>query len=267
MYFRQAHSDQIVPIIHANGPAKHEPLWDKAVNTFFSEERQVGKMSKELTLITWSIPEERTLLQNCMDHYGLEDRLIVLPIKKPFDFLDKIRKTKEYLPKIKTKYVMGLDATDVLVCGHDNCDEVLNTFKNKKAKAVFGAEIPQWPDVNTMQGITKPHSGAPFEMNKLITELREVRDTERVYKWLGSPFTHLCSGTWIGETEFMTKFYDECYEILPEGYTEETLFGGDQGFITLIAGRHYPDVILDYKSEMFLNLSQTEEGKDINLVI
>ena len=65
----------------------------------------------------------------------------------------------------------------------------------------------------------------------------------------------------------MTKFYDECYEILPEGYTEETLFGGDQGFITLIAGRHYPDVILDYKSEMFLNLSQTEEGKDINLVI
>ena len=93
MYFRQAHSDQIVPIIHANGPAKHEPLWDKAVNTFFSEERQIGEMSKELTLITWSIPEERTLLQNCMDHYNLENRLIVLPMKKPFDFLDKIRKT------------------------------------------------------------------------------------------------------------------------------------------------------------------------------
>jgi len=267
MYFRQSHSKTIVPIIHANGPSKHEPMWDNAVNTFFSEKPQVGTMSKELTLITWSIPDERTLLQNCMEHYGLEDRLIVIPIKRPFDFLDKIRMTKKFLPKIKTKYVMGLDATDVLVCGHDNCDEVLKTFKGKEAKAVFSAEIPQWPDVDTGQGITQPHGEAPFEMGKLITELKKVRDIEKVYKWLGSPFTHLCSGCWIGETEFMTKFYDDCCDILPEGYTEETLFGGDQGFITLIAGRHYPDVILDYKSEMFLNLSQTKEGTDINLVI
>ena len=154
-----------------------------------------------------------------------------------------------------------------------NCQSIFsdtNSFIGAKPSAEYVALLAYFYSDKWL--IEKPYDLvpeyiAPFEMNKLITELREVRDTERVYKWLGSPFTHLCSGAWIGETEFMTKFYDECYEILPEGYTEETLFGGDQGFITLIAGRHYPDVILDYKSEMFLNLSQTEEGKDINLVI
>lgn len=265
MYFQQLHSNTIAPIIHANGPSKHEDIWDTAINTFFSENPMQGKMPKDLTLITWSIPDETTLLENTMRHYNLEDRLIVLPIKRPFDFLDKIRVTKKYLPSIKTKYVMGLDATDVLICGFDNCIEVLRTFRGKQVKAIFGAEIPQWPNAETMQGITKPHGDAPFEMGGLIDELKETRRKERVYAWLGSKFTHLNSGCWIGETEFMKQLYDECYTIIPEGYTEESLFGGDQGFLTLIAGRHFPNVILDYKSEMFLNLSQTREGIDVKL--
>ena len=266
MYFKQLHSGNICPIIHANGPSKYTDLWKDAVKGFFSEAKTKGELDKDLTVLTWSLPDERTLLENNMEHYGLEDRLLVLPMTRPFDFLDKIRLTKNYLHSIKTKYVMGLDATDVLICGYDNCNEVLQTFKGKNAKAVYGAEIPEWPNLETGQGIAKPIMNAPFEMAGLIDDLMDARRIDEVYAWLGSPFIHLNSGVWIGETEYMKKFYDECSSILPEGYTDEEMFGGDQGFIQVTASKNYPDVIVDYRSEMFLCLSETT-NKDVEVVL
>ena len=64
----------------------------------------------------------------------------------------------------------------------------------------------------------------------------------------------------------MMDFYGECMSKIPDGYYEESLFGGDQGFITLVAGRRYPDVILDRKCELFLQLAFTSE-KEVELVI
>lgn len=266
MYFKQLHSGNIAPIIHANGPSKFTDIWKDAVEMFFSEDKTQGVLPKDLTVLTWSIPDERTLIENNMAHYNLEDRLVVLPMKRPFDFLDKIRMTNKYLPSIKTKYVMGLDATDVLICGFDNCKEVLQTYRGKEVKAIFGAEIPEWPNLQTGQGLSKAKGKAPFEMAGLIEDLKGARRIDEVYSFLGSRFTHLNSGVWIGETEFMKKFYNECNALLPEGYTDEDMFGGDQGFIQVTASKNYPDVILDYKSEMFLCLSETT-NEDVEVVL
>jgi len=257
MYWKQKESGTIPSIIHANGPAKFTDYWDKAVSLFFSEPKVKGEVDDDLTVMTWSIPSERTLLENCFEKYDIEDRLIVIPMSEPFDFLDKIRKMHKYLKGIKTKYCMALDATDVLTFGNDACNEALALFKKKDVKAIFGAEIPQWPNMETGQGITKPHSGAPLEMNSWINELKKVRRIDEVYAWLNSSFTHLNSGCWIGETRYMYDFYEELMQVIPEGRHPEELFGGDQGFIQLVAGRRYPEVILDYKSELFLNLSET----------
>ena len=264
MYYKQILSNSFCPFIHANGPSKFEKSWDKAVKRYFQEEPVKGTMSKDLTVITWSIPTEETLLENCFTHYNIRDRLVVIPMGKPFDFLDKIRKTYKYLSRIKTKYVMGLDATDVMPFGYDACDVALNIFKNKNVKAVFGAEKEQWPNPVTMKGIVRPVMDAPKDMGTWIDELKDARRIEEVYEWLGSPFKHLCSGTWIGEREYMLGFYKECMDLIPEGFHEESLFGGDQGFITLVAARRYPEVILDSKSEMFLQLAFTTE-KEVEL--
>jgi len=266
MYFKQKESGAIASIIHANGPSKFTDQWDKAVSLFFSEKSVQGQVDKNLTVMTWSIPDERTLLENCFGQYNIEDRLVVIPMSRPFDFLDKIRKMAKYLKTVKTKYVMALDATDVMIFGHDACDEALQRFKQKKVKAVFSAEIAEWPNLTTGQGITKPHSGAPLEMNSWISELKKVRRIDKVYDWLGSSFTHICSGCWIGETRYMEEFYAELMDIIPEGYHPEGLFGGDQGFIQLIAGRRYPEVIADSKSEIFLSLSGTTK-KEAELII
>ena len=266
MYFKNRITGNMVPIVHANGPAKHEKRWDEAVETYFKEPQQDGVLNSDLTVVTWSIPEEVTLLENCFKHNKLESKLMVIPMTKPFDFLDKIRKMYKYLGLIKTKYVMALDATDVMILGYDACDEVLNTFKRKNVKCIFGGEIPEWPNLKTGQRVGRAHGEAPFELGAWKTELAKMRKYEEVYEWLGSPFKHLCSGTWIGQREYMIDFYKEVMEIIPAGFQDEGLFGGDQGFITLVAGRRFPYVILDYKSEMFLSLSQTTEKEvEINL--
>ena len=257
MYFKQKESGAVPSIIHANGPSKFTDYWDKAVSLFFSESPVQGQVDKDLTVMTWSIPNERTLLENCFQRYNIEDRLVVIPMTKPFDFLDKIRKMARYLKTVKTKYVMALDATDVMTFGHDACDEALQRFKTKKVKAVFSAEIAEWPNLKTGQGIMDPHSGAPLEMGSWINELKKVRRIDEVYAWLGSSFTHICSGCWIGETRYMEEFYAELMDVIPEGFQPEELFGGDQGFIQLVAGRRFPEVIADSKSEIFLNLSGT----------
>ena len=40
---------------------------------------------------------EETLLENCMQQLNMKDRLIVIPMKQPFNFLDIIRKMEKYL--------------------------------------------------------------------------------------------------------------------------------------------------------------------------
>jgi len=260
MHYKQKLSNYYSPFIHANGPSKFEESWDRTVNRYFEEPPVKGTVPDDLTVVTWSIPTERTLLQNCFRHYGIEDRLVVIPLSEPVDFLDKIRQMNKYLGKIKTKYVMALDATDVMPFGFDACTLALQSFKNKNVKAIFGAELSQWPNPETMKGIAMPTGDAPLEMGSWISDLRKVRELEEVYEWLGSPFKHLCSGTWIGEREYMIDFYNECMSKIPEGHYDEGLFGGDQGFITLVAGRRYPDVLLDSQSQIFLSLAFTDES-------
>tara|TARA_Y100000592_G_C5461066_1_gene314016 strand:+ start:882 stop:1688 length:807 start_codon:yes stop_codon:yes gene_type:complete len=268
MYFKNKLSDNMVSIVHANGPAKHEKYWDDAVTRYFKESPCHGQLSDELTVITWSVPGESTLLENCMQQMGIKDKLIVIPMKKPFDFLDKIRKMEKYLKTIQTKYVMALDATDVMLLGYDACDEALGKFVEKEARCVFGAELNQWPNLKTGQGLADSSGDVPLDLGSWKNELAKVRETEEVYEWLGSPFKHLCSGTWIGEREYMIDFYKDVMELIPEGWWDENLFGGDQGFITLIAGRRFPDVVLDYKSEIFLSLSGTTEKEvELNLEV
>lgn len=268
MYFRNKLSNNMVSIVHANGPAKHEKYWDEAVTHYFKENPCHGQLSEELTVITWSVPGETTLLENCMQQMGIKDRLIVIPMKQPFDFLDKIRKMEKYLKIVQTKYVMALDATDVMLLGYDACDEALGKFVKKTARCVFGAELNQWPNLKTGQGLADSSGDAPLDLGSWKNELAKVRETEEVYEWLGSPFKHLCSGTWIGEREYMIDFYGEVMKLIPEGWWDENLFGGDQGFITLVAGRRFPEVVLDYKSEIFLSLSGTTEKEvELNLEV
>ena len=69
---------------------------------------------EDITVITWSIPEETTMLQKSFEKMGMGKELIVIPITKPFNWLDKITKTNEYLKKVRTKYALILNPDTTL---------------------------------------------------------------------------------------------------------------------------------------------------------
>ena len=104
-------------ICHGNGPAKENEIWKRVVTLWGGEDSfqpNCTPAEEDITVITWSIPEESTMLQESFEKMGMGSELIVIPISKPFNWLDKIKKTKEYLELVETKYIMGLDATDVI---------------------------------------------------------------------------------------------------------------------------------------------------------
>ena len=103
-------------VFHGNGAGKESNLFKKVVD-FDSKENYQEQLPKEedLTILTWSVKGETTMLEECFGRKGIRDSLVVINIKKPFNWLDKIKTIHEYLPYVKTKYVMALDSTDVIV--------------------------------------------------------------------------------------------------------------------------------------------------------
>ena len=66
------------------------------------------------------------------------------------NWLDKIKKTKEYLDLVETTYVMGLDATDVIVSSDFESKptlwyDVRECFLTFNSKLVYNAEKLNWP--------------------------------------------------------------------------------------------------------------------------
>ena len=246
-------------IIHANGPAKESRVWTEVVDRYFTEpeEKQKTTCPNELSILTWSDqPENETILQKNFQRMGLEDKLNVLPLDSQNKWMGKITQTLETLRNLPNQYVMGLDAFDVLILGRGTINETLDRFKAAPCKAMYGAEITSWPASNG-KGL-KNQEGELYEMLKYTENLEKAS-----YGWLNDySFIHLCSGTWIGEKDFLIQLYEYAANLIPEGNEteDEGFFGGDQGFLRVAAAAHFPEIILDYKCENFLNLSAATEN-------
>ena len=103
-------------IYHGNGISKEGELFKKIIDADSKEEyKEQNPKDADLTILTWSVKGETTLLEECFERKGIRDSLIVINIEKPFNWLDKIKTIYEYLPYVKTKYVMALDSTDIIV--------------------------------------------------------------------------------------------------------------------------------------------------------
>jgi len=254
-------------IYHGNGPSKETELWKETVKLHEKEKGwdERKPIIEGITVITWSIPEERTILQECFAKMGIEEELVVIPITKPFNWLDKITKTKEYLEKIDTKYVIGLDSTDIIISTDNDGQRTLwynlkETFKELNCKLIYNAEKHNWPS-STGHGTKIESDGRNgYLINKLVeTEKFE----EKIYKdYFGSKFYRLNSGAFMGYTEYTKEFYKEmCEKHIDRIYNEgvnEGFFGGDQGFIRIMQQSCFPDVIIDYNNRIFLTFAGIE---------
>ena len=249
-------------IYHGNGPSKENTIWKEFVTMWGKEENFKPHCTPEeegITVVTWSIPEEVTMLQESFAKMGMGSELIVIPITKPFNWLDKIKKTKEYLELVDTKYVMGLDATDVIVSSDTDGKptiwyDVKECFKSFNCKLVYNAEKMNWPS-------SDGHGTHITEMDSLHGNLlRKLKETEefeeRIYKNLiGSNFFRFNSGGFIGYTDFTKEFYNTVWNkyvepVYVKGF-DEGFFGGDQGFLRIAQKEFFPDVTIDCNCRLF----------------
>lgn len=99
----------------------------------------------------------------------------------------KIQLTNEFLENVDTKYVMGVDAFDALFIKHPN--HVIKRFQALNVPMLFNA--------SSMHGLT-------FQSEQLEWEKSLYPD--RVFRYLNA-------GVWIGETEFVKKFFQRAEEL------------------------------------------------------
>mgnify|MGYP006417375427 CR=1 FL=1 len=68
MSFRVSHNEEAWPVIyHGNGPSKNNPIWKGLVDRLQNQKgwQERRPIIEDITVLTWSIPEETTMLEEC----------------------------------------------------------------------------------------------------------------------------------------------------------------------------------------------------------
>ena len=251
-------------IYHGNGISKEGELFKKIIDADSKEEyKEQSPKDADLTILTWSVKGETTLLEECFERKGIRDSLIVINIEKPFNWLDKIKTIYEYLPYVKTKYVMALDSTDIIVSTDGDgkgklWSNIIGVLEIMGCKMLWNAEKRSWP--------TKGRGMSSMMLHQK-NELKKIEKfEEEVYRDFGnSDYCRLNSGAFIGLTEYVTEFYhtvwnDYAKDFYDDG-VDENLFGGDQGFVRLVQRIAFPDTFIDYRCRIFHTFVDVEEDE------
>jgi len=227
-------------VVHAPGVTGKNYLWQAVRNEFFLSGKRSYGGAEDLTILTWNSTGQPGILQQCLDHLGIPHVVLGLGIQD-WKNLYKIRLTQEALAAITTKYVMGIDANDVLVLAHPLT--ILERFRAEfSCKLLIGAETHCFPE---------------------IAELRRYEDS---LPGATSPWRYLNSGMWIGETAFCRRFFAAAAETEPwQGH--ERFRRSDQGVLKKVMRRFYPDATLDYECRLFQNINVRAEdlGRMVDL--
>ena len=242
---------------HGNGPSSNDNLYQR-IKVSAKKKEMIQKVPDELTVITWSIPKEKSILEELMKNMNAE--LYIIPFTKPFEWTGKVTKTLEYLKYVETPYVMGLDALDVIPSTDEGnlWEEAIEHFKKKNVDILFNAEKSSWPDMGFGTSLSENHP--------LIFRLKKCLEIEnKVYgDMMGSEYKHLNTGCWIAKTDAMINFYKDVNNLIQNYEHEikgENYFGGEQGFVRALSPEYYPKLIIDHKCQIFQTLVNVTEDE------
>ena len=214
-------------ILHRNGnPANWRAAWPQVVKAFFDQPRHSDPPCPDVTVITWNSRPAKGVLQECLDWRGVPYVTLGTTLQS-WRNCYKLYLNADVLPRIRTPYVMALDADDVLMLRPLN--EILDLFLSFGCDVVFGSERQSWPPVKSI---------ARFE--------RSIAQ---------SPYCHLNSGAWIGRTEACARLFKDALDenlddILADKRTMLAMYD-DQGLTRKAFRRHHPAAQLDYQCRIF----------------
>jgi len=128
------------PIVHASGASRKDPLFISLCNKYFNV-----SIPDDVTVVTYS--DEKAgpyLLEKQLLHNGIHYVTVKLDGKYHKEpFWQKIHAFRDALPLIKTKWILALDAFDVILRG--GIEGMLRYVKENDLDAFFGAEWGHWP--------------------------------------------------------------------------------------------------------------------------
>lgn len=250
-------------VIHANGISKVSQHWDlkarlrkespmqdyatwpKVLELLDSINPDKKDLRDDLTIVTWKggkYSNVDTVLEKSCRKFGVEVKILPWPNHisafweaskaKVYETLNAIKSSE-----INTKYLMAMDASDVVFLKHPNdvLEDYLSMFGNYKS--VWCTEANDWPRFDLPKYVHYP------VLDDYLTKVSK-KDTERIQAH-NSRFAYINVGCAVGETESFEKFYQTSYDICKDMTTNDQAMGRISQYIL------EDDHIGDYECKIF----------------
>ena len=207
-------------IAHFNGN-QQKILTDDFVNSIIESNKIT--IPKDLTIVTFAtkdIINECTLIKQ-LKRYNIEfyNLCELYDTPKKWKNLYKIKLINKFISNVNTKYIMVLDALDILLS--EDIYKIIDIFNEMEYKIYYGSTINRYPKNE-------------LEPKNLINDKGD--------------FKYLNSGTVIAETKYYKEFIKQCDENTDENINRHS----DQFEIRKNYVLYDKDIIsYDYKCELF----------------
>lgn len=213
---------QTMPCIH-HCPLDFPPLiWHEMVGRALDARQSLNK-PEDLTILTFNNTNEKMLLQKNLENRNVDYILLGQGIQKWSNPL-KINLLVDALPSVKTKYVLVLDAIDVVISS--DLGNIISDFQRLNCSVLYNASCVVYP-----------------------RESRYSRMEEKIVDPKKSGFCHLNSGCFIGLTDFCLAMYERCSGF-SDDITNEHHYS-DQIKIKAMYVDLHPQMKIDYECKIF----------------
>lgn len=219
MFFVENIQSKEMPVIHHCPEDQPEKIWYKLVDLVLKNKNRINK-PKDLTIITFNNTNKKMLLEKNLDLLKF-DYLVFGKEFKVWENPHKIKILKEELPKIKTNFVLVLDAEDVVIS--NNIYNLLEKFKNENCKILYNASSCRYPNEDK-------YSSQELKIEKSL-------------------FRHINSGCFLGNTDYCCSLYQEAFDFEDEVTKKHNY--SDQIKIKKFYIEKYPEIKIDSKCKIF----------------
>jgi SAM-dependent methyltransferase len=229
---------QSYPLIaHAPGGnhTRTDYLWTDLNKVVFSLPEENFGCPDELTIFTCSNLSKGPFEKSC-ERLGIPYTILGQNISpENWKNIIKFQLISDFLNKVKTKYILFCDSSDVVMLGDSH--EVLEKYlKNFQSLLLFGAEQGRYP--------AYPDAPQNYREQELISQKR-------------SKYEFLNSGLWIGHTDYIR---DIIFPWIMKQEPNIAAPGSDQAVYARAYTKFYPCVELDFDCNIFQNLNMRKDG-------
>jgi hypothetical protein len=194
--------------------------WVKLMNHFTKNGFRC-EIRDDIKILTANSRQSLSPLEKNLDLLGIEYEVLGRGESNTWTNRNKPRLICDRLKSVKEKYVLFMDADDVLVV-RDLCD-IVDRFMSFGCRMLFNASSWAYPLESRYSSIEK--------------------------LMVNSPFCHLNSGCFIGESEFCVGALEKWLEFNDK--TTDSFLESDQIKMKPVYIDLYPDVQIDYNCSIF----------------